>query len=620
MRLIVIACDKPVAVADGSGAWTVRLAGAALSDDRQPPNLSLLADEAAREVRETFPAWLWQWCRTHSALDVQVWPGPKDTGPVSWWWYTPISEKSPLRSAFIRELYWLALLKKLIRQLHVETLEWHGDDPLLAAAVRQVADQQRLPILVHLSGFPWRRRISARWVRRILYSLGHGLRWALIKWLGYGKTLKDSRHDTAFFTLYPSLWEFKEHNGTARMYGSLPQFLTKQGHSAFYPVAYQGTARALLFQRRLLLQRCRDNRILFLESQLSLADWLRAHIMPGFMFRYLPWRRAHRKHTIFYGEIDVARLWWRELDANALSPEIPFDVALSNAFTHLLSQRPGVKTLFHHFEYQPMERALINGARQAGPIRIVGLQAGMFTSNQMGFIFPAEEAQITDGNGYRAPVPDYLAAYRRVCWSGPIRYPAFSSQPEFDRDAFIQAHRLPQDARFITVTTSIVREESLALLQAAFQILAWDSTVYLLIKFHYHTPLFKEATQLARRSRMDRYRIFDTDLVSLLQTAPLMLCAGSSTAMEAIGVGCMPLVYRPIGEMPCNPMLDIPESVFFWNTPGELQQAINSCLEKDRAYTQRRERWPQAITAQMSPSDGSANARLYEFLHVRSAL
>ena len=100
-------------------SWVLRLVGTPQSDETCPPNILTIVDQAAAEVRATFPEWLWQWVSSHGLLDLKVFPGS-----VSWWWYTPLSEKSPLRSRLIRELYWLTLLRTVIKTYGITEVEW----------------------------------------------------------------------------------------------------------------------------------------------------------------------------------------------------------------------------------------------------------------------------------------------------------------------------------------------------------------------------------------------------------------------------------------------------------------------------------------------------------------
>ena len=123
--------------------------------------------------------------------------------------------------------------------------------------------------------------------------------------------------------------------------------------------------------------------------------------------------------------------------------------------------------------------------------------------------------------------------------------------------------------------------------------------------------------KLADRYGMDRYRVFDRDLYQLMRLARIVICAGSSIGLEAMTLGCMPVVFRSLGEMSSNPMLDVPDAVFFWHSIVELRAALQSCLAQDAEYQKRESSWPRAIADQLGPA-GSPDDRLYEFLHERA--
>src|SRR5690242_8186152 len=88
MRLLVIAdsSDSPPHTPD---TWVLRLLGNPSESEVPPPDSLALAEEAAAQVRDTYPTWLWRWVQEHQALSLETW-----SGPIRWWWYNPISEMS----------------------------------------------------------------------------------------------------------------------------------------------------------------------------------------------------------------------------------------------------------------------------------------------------------------------------------------------------------------------------------------------------------------------------------------------------------------------------------------------------------------------------------------------
>jgi len=322
------------------------------------------------------------------------------------------------------------------------------------------------------------------------------------------------------------------------------------------------------------------------------------------------------------------------MDRSALSGEVLFNEAIIAGFRRLLQAQGLPKVVFHPFEYQPMERAVAAGVRASGAIPVVGLQTGLFTSNQLGLALAADELRRSSTESSRAPAPDVLAAYgelpyaiyvnrlgrERVCLSGAVRYPRLGMAESFDAATFQNEHALPADAKFIFVATPAAQDEALPMLAAAFAVAAETPNAFLLLKFHYHLLLHREVSQLAAEYRNPRYRIFDGDLYKLMRLAPVLIVGGSSISIEALALGTMPVVYVPPGEMSFNPILEVPQAVFLWHTAQELKCALRSCLSKDSAYEARRKMWPQAVAAQLFKLDGLANERLFEFLRERHVL
>jgi hypothetical protein len=275
-----------------------------------------------------------------------------------------------------------------------------------------------------------------------------------------------------------------------------------------------------------------------------------------------------------------------------------------------------------------MERAVWCGVKHRPDFQTVGLQAGGYCSNQMGNIFPSAMVRTENRQASGAPLPDVLAAYgdypykifvdrlgsERVCHAGPIRYPA--REAAIDTERFLEEFRLPKNAPFMFLAMPGMKVEAYPALEGAVRLLSRHPDLFLLVKFHYHLPLHGTLRRLADRANAgQRYRIFDDELDQLMSVSSLMMTGGSSTIFEAMALNCMPVIYRPIGEMPSNILLDVPEAAFFWSTFDELEHAVGACLETSGEYAQRRRSWPRALAAQMSTFDDSPNDRLYKFIY-----
>jgi surface carbohydrate biosynthesis protein (TIGR04326 family) len=606
-------------------SWVLRLVGTPEVDEPVPPDIQAMADRAAAQVRDNFPRWLWRWVSEHDALKLEVF-----SASVSWWWYTPLSEKSALRSPLIREIYWLTLLRIIFQQHPITEVEWFGRDPLLASVAAALAAEARISFHFQKRGRIEGREMTRAIARRFLYLAFTLARWFALKIFAVGSIRKPSDFDIALFTRFPILWEREDSGWRERMFGQWPDYLRRRQHRTVYVAAFSSSLKKFIRERRAFAKQCREQNIVIVDNLVSIFQLLQAHLSLHLFRQYRRWRRRVITQPVIYDGLDVSGIFWREFDLGVLSLELPFDLTIAAGISSAMRTYASIQMIFLPFEYQPMERAVWAGAKSVREVSVIGLQTGLFSSNQMGFSFPVDEMKTIANHELKSPVPDALAAYgelpyrvfsarlgsERVCLSGPIRFSSLRAGNDVHTGAPLVSDAAPSTV-FVLLATSIAREESVALLEIAFRAASELPNVFLLIKFHYHLPLQADVERLARRYGNNRYRVFDSDLHDLMRMAAVIICGGSSVGIEAMTLGCMPVVFRSFGEMSFNPMLDTPEAVFFWRSLGDLRTALDSCLTQDTEYLRRKAAWPQAIADHLFDLTVSADNRLYEFLRER---
>jgi hypothetical protein len=620
MLLTVVACDAAEPT-DRRGGYTLRLMGLPGPDDIAPPRLLETSDRALEALRLTYPDWLWRWVQTSGILALAVY-----SGPISWWWYSPSSEMSPMRSGLIRHLYWLLLVRAVIREHGITSVIWRGEDRALARVVGTLARELGASFECILRPPPMRARLWIRIAGRLRFGVVHTAKCLLLRMAGFGRfPLRGA--ETVLYSRFPVLWEERRGVLQERLYGDWPSYLASKGQDVAFIALFTGPLLDLLVRTRSLHKQCRDSRVVFVEALASLRDLAQAHFNLAFAFRYMLWRRRERRRAVVFEGIDVSTLLRREIDATAVSGEVPNNRVLFKAAGRALDRLAPVKTVCVPFEFQPMERAVTLAARQRG-IRVVGVQAAIWTSNQMGLSFLASQARVDLMDETRAPLPDVMAAFGslphrvlaerlgadRVCLSGPIRYSHLARPAATTKEAFLRGAGLPADSVVVLVALSPSRAESLAMLEASFAAAAVRTNVILALRFHYFLPMHAESRQIAARFSSVRSHVCDGPFDDLLAVASVLVCGGSSAGIEAIARGCVPLVFRPIGDVPANATLEVPEAAFFWQTADDLGRVLNSALSKDQDYQVRQERWPSALHRQLWPIDGDISARLYDFL------
>ena len=164
------------------------------------------------------------------------------------------------------------------------------------------------------------RPLGRALVLRTKYLFAQVARWGLLKAFGFGKATRNkSVADVALYSRFPALWERGKSLWQERMFGTWPQFLQTNGHNVLFAAVCTASPLTLVREWRTLKTICRKQNIWLLETKLSLVTLLRAHFTFGFFWHYLRWRGSLRKLPVRYAGLDITALFWRELDANALS-------------------------------------------------------------------------------------------------------------------------------------------------------------------------------------------------------------------------------------------------------------------------------------------------------------
>jgi surface carbohydrate biosynthesis protein (TIGR04326 family) len=617
-HLTVLAAEQTAAAAVVRGSWLLRLAGTVAVDDSVPPGLRDHADAAAEEVRRIYPRWLWEW-----AVGSGVFSMTAFTGPISWWWYAPISEKSCLRSPLIRELYWLVLLRRLL-DAHpgIREVSWHGDDARLAAVAEQlvVARGRRFVATVTGAG----RRTVARLVVRRLAYVGYALiRWAVVR-ADRNEPAPAESAELLFFTRFPKAWDLREGTWRDRTFGDAPEYLAGAGHPVVYAAAFYGGLAGVLRGRRRRRSHAVAAGVCELEPRLGLWRFLRCQTTPALFARYLKLRRRGARTPVAFAGIDVTSLLWRELDESVLSPEIPACVTVEAAMRSLLETLPRARGVVASFEYQPSERAVAIAAHSRPGVTVTGVQAAMYNGNQMGWNFQTPETERAWLEGQRHHMPDVVCAY------GELAERVFARGLGEERVEVIGGLRYPFAARgrgahtprrgAVLVATTSMPAESTGLIDLVLAAAAELPDTSLLFKFHPLVPLGDHVARAARRYPGLSWESTGAPMTELLPGTSVTVCGGTSAAVEAIVYGSMPLVFRPIGEITGDPTLHIREAVFTWSSVAELRAVLSACATRDESYARRVAAWPSAIAAHLHRIDGEANRRLLESLRRHGAL
>lgn len=580
-HLAVLATDTKIAVPKGDAV--LRLAGEPGADEPVLDGVEAMRDSAIADIQSRYAGWLYGMVRGSGALDLAVFEGG-----LSWWWYTPMSERSGLRGNLLTRLHRILVFRKVLRRYRPKRATWHDEDDILRACVTAVASAEGCALaFVSPAGrapFP-----------RALFKLAAGALYSacrtLVARMALARRAIPSNADVLFLTRFPILWEEEGGQWRERMFDRLPAHLEKQGVRTAYAAVITGNPLSVLVNSRVRAA-LTQLRIYPLPALLGVGEVLAVHANLGFARKYFAWRKAHRADPVLFDDIDVSEAFWDELDRSTFDLDVSASRLTARALGRLAPKMPSLRCLFHPFEYQPLERAAWAGLRAKPDVKIVALQTGVFASSQLGFLPNREELQSGGApDPRRAPMPDLLVTYgsflsekyeavmeqRRLLKGVAMRYGRLAERVAADDRSGDQLN-IPAGLVPILVACPMAAAEARPIVRAAIDLASVRSELFLIFKFHYHLPLDAEVNAAAGRVLPGRWTIARGGLHDLIVGARATLTGGSSVAFEALALGRPTLVYLPAAQWLPTSATAAPEAFTFWSRPAELARLIDRVL------------------------------------------
>jgi len=602
------------------------------------------AAEARRRVRENYPSLLYTFAKAHGLLTLWSWKGS-----LSVWWLMQISEMSSLRTPLINFLYQFEVIDQVLRERKPKRIVLLTDDPLVVPVLRQIAQRHDARVEEVLR---CRRRLTLRQrlsqcagFRRSWFLWQQVLRWMVLRLTGVGRIeeIRDSsgRPWALHCTLFPSMWEPEADSDSLRnrSFGDWPKLLEAQGYRSVYGAVTMAPASRILLQSTRLHRLLAANRIVLLESLISFRTLLACCVGNGWIRAYRRWRRSHQRVSASFNGTEVGSLLLREVEHDLYSPEIPFGLCVAEG-TYQLARRLGsIGCITYPFEYQPLEKAFTAGIRQAGSqAPVIGFQTGLTGRNHLGYWFPMEQV-CQNGHPGRpdlAPLPEVISvnggatlevlrerlAPDRLVLTGPVRLARLRGLVEQRRQQSVllrERYGISDKHVPVAIATSIDPEESLLLLNLAFQAGKWFEDVLFLVKDHPLCPL-RRAVRVEAMRHGARYRQFTGDTADLLLLSRVAITGNTSVGVEALALGCMPIVYDGSWHYDLTPLRDAEEAAFFFHDAESLRLALSEGLTGGEESQRRQARWQEALDALLSFSNGDPAATLLTFLNGRGVL
>lgn len=569
-------------------------------------------------------------------------------GKGSAWWFTDTAEKSPLRTPFLNQLYNLAIVDEVLSTCKWDEVRLSLTDPVLEETIESEIQKRRIPIETDrppgpsLSQRKWQSRVKGSfWVRFLVLrvmlmvqTLGNrGALWLL----GVGRPTPGKTPAALVFSRYPVLYSAPFSDAPReRNLGSLIPRLRRSG-----PVWQVVLLTLWPWQ---LLRRASEIRLAFAAEQIlplpifnTMKEWFAVFFGPTLIFRLWRYWRLRPSLKADFCSWDVTPLWRAELDRNLTGPELLSNLLLVSAIQKL-ARRYSPASIIHPSEFQPMERAIWAGLKGT-QTRSVAFQHSTVSSNALSYFFAEGEIQeaLSGEDRLAAPLPDYYlttgdwplevmrqAGYpaNRSAVVGAVRYNELVVESQQNKSAIRRRLDLPAQGKIVLVTTSSDRADSTALLESlAACIPSLADSFLFLFRSHYHLRIDTEVEQMFAMLAPEYRRTIDVDinLHDYIRASDAVVLTNSTTGLEAIALGCPPVIFDIRAIVNIGPLGDLREAALFAHTPKGLAEALQAALDPT-VLARLKAAWPAALSRTFHALDGHADKRFVAFLEERGLL
>lgn len=519
------------------------------------------------------------------------------------WWFLDICEKNIWTDRLIHRLYALYRFIYIIRAGKYSEVRLFIKDHVLLRAIADAAEKQSITRTSDQhppdpdgrpKGFIRFTRAYAWCVCREFIKLC--LKMAVL-WTAGSKTDRDALpHSVGVFSIYP-LWWSNAFSKDAReiIFSSAPETIAENGKLLWLLWLIPG--RALFGNRKGWASYLKDRRVIVLEKLLGVSDVF-CLFDPKLFLKFLKANRITNELNFETEGVEISGFVREEMSRSLVSPMFFQALQIDRAFRRLTLQN--LKCLLFRLEFQPLERAILYNATTK--TKTIGFQHSALGKNFLNYVFtPGELSPGTNlGNDEtRMPLPDLIvssgeiglrfmrsAGYPadRTAVSGAVRYgPILDYLKELpEKQVLRKRHGLPLDKKIILVATSPLLEETLSLLSDLMGAVESDAQAcHVIVRCHpnvshredFVRPLQEMAGTFQGKASAE-VLIGAIPLYDSIALSDALVLSGGSVALEAMLLGCIPIIYTSDAQFSHNPMTEYPDAVLLASDRESLKNAL----------------------------------------------
>jgi surface carbohydrate biosynthesis protein (TIGR04326 family) len=297
-----------------------------------------------------------------------------------------------------------------------------------------------------------------------------------------------------------------------------------------------------------------------------------------------------------------------------------------------------LETLFFRLEFQPLERALLYNTH--GRTKTVGFQHSALGKNFLNYVFEEGELGLhakNQGDARSMPLPDYILTSgekgveylrrwgyppERHAVAGAVRLgPLYSYRKNIPPRQKLRAqYGIAADKKVIFVATSPLLQETVCMLDDLLQaVTSSPEPVHLVVKCHpnaHAVPGYiRRVRGLMESRRRDVSFDFYTEPIAFYDYIALsdaVLLTGGTVALEAMLLGCVPLIYVNDAQFSHNPLTEYPGAVILVDGRQAMEEALKIINDRE-AVEKLKRNWEKPLHDMFYDGEQNPNKR---FIHV----
>jgi len=414
-----------------------------------------------------------------------------------------------------------------------------------------------------------------------------------------------------FATLYPVILRSSDGRLKDRNFLELPDEVEKTlGLRTRYISFFHGSILQLLKDIRNL----KRNKIIFYEQYLNFGDLLQALDLITIGRYIFIERKSEFRNSFDFDGHNTLRIFRDELRASFVGKGICECTVLTSSLEMVLKEYQ-VKGIITFLEMYPYSRALYYSAKRFGRnIKTIAYQHASITPMKLWYSYKPEEISLNGDLINKMPIPDYFLFNGKMGKDILTR----SGYPE-NRCLFVGSLRLdeafrlgkasistdiPADKKIVLVATTYTEEDSRKIAVIVSELSRRRNDCFFVFKGHSNYPI----DSLLKEYDLKNYIVSEDNVYQLIRRADCLVTTYSTTAEEAIALGC-PAVAIDTGALVNMSAIFEIEAAPTVHNADELGAALDQIFYKPGEFVRFKEKWPELIEASFYRLDGKAAER-----------